>query len=102
MYRGKIDRYYKSDFNNAQPHIRAPGLATADDPLGPFTKHPLNPIMNSGHETTRFPFMGGIAAFAIHNGLEHNPIKPEAYSSRGLTQQQREQRAKAARPPQRP
>ena len=31
--------------------------------------------MNSGHETTLFPFMEGIAAFAIHNGLEHNTIQ---------------------------
>jgi len=75
VYKGKIYLYYKSDFNNAQPHVRAQGLATADDPLGPYTKHPLNPIMNSGHETTLFPFMGGIAAFAIHNGLEHNTIQ---------------------------
>jgi len=75
VYNGKIYLYYKSDFNNAHPHVRAHGLAVADDPLGPFTKHPLNPIMNSGHETTLFPFMEGIAAFAIHNGLEHNTIQ---------------------------
>jgi hypothetical protein len=75
VYRGKIYLYYKSDFNNANPHVRAHGLAIADDPLGPFTKHPLNPIMNSGHETTLFPFKEGIAAFAIHNGLEHNTIQ---------------------------
>lgn len=75
VYNGKIYLYYKSDFNNAQPHVRAHGLATANDPLGPFTKHPLNPIMNSGHETTLFPFMSGIAAFAIHNGIEHNTIQ---------------------------
>lgn len=75
VYKGNIYLYYKSDFNNRQPHVRAHGLATADEPFGPFTKHPLNPIMNSGHETTLFPFMGGIAAFAIHNGLEHNTIQ---------------------------
>ncbi|MCP5519993.1 MAG: family 43 glycosylhydrolase [Verrucomicrobiales bacterium] len=75
VYQGRIYLYYKSDFNNASPHVRGHGLAIADDPLGPFTKHPLNPIMNSGHETTLFPFRQGIAAFAIHNGLEHNTIQ---------------------------
>jgi len=75
VYKGQIYLYYKSDFNNAQPHVRAHGLATADDPLGPFTKHPLNPVMNSGHETTLFPFLEGIAALAIHNGIEHNTIQ---------------------------
>lgn len=34
----------------------AHGLVTAKNPLGPFEKHPLNPVMNSGHETTYWPF----------------------------------------------
>jgi hypothetical protein len=72
---GKLYLYYKSDFNDAPPRVRAQGLATADDPLGPFTKHPLHPVLNSRHETTRFPFMEGIAALAIHNGLDHNTIQ---------------------------
>ena len=75
VYKGKIYLYYKSDFNNAQPHVRAMDWPRPTIRSGPFTKHPLNPIMNSGHETTLFPFMEGIAAFAIHNGLEHNTIQ---------------------------
>lgn len=81
VYRGKIHLYYKSDANGRPLNIRMHGLATADDPLGPFTKHPLNPLMNSGHETTLFPFKTGIAAFAIHNGLEHNTVQ---YSPDGV------------------
>ena len=51
------------------------GLATADDPLGPFTKHPLNPVINSGHETTLFPFRKGMAALVIRDGNEHSTIQ---------------------------
>lgn len=75
VYRDKIYLYYKSDFNNASPHVRMHGVAIADDPLGPFVKHELNPVMNSGHETTLFPFGEGIAAFAIRHGMEHNTIQ---------------------------
>jgi hypothetical protein len=51
------------------------GLATADHPLGPFKKHQLNPVINSGHETTMFPFEGGIAALVIRDGNEHNTVQ---------------------------
>jgi hypothetical protein len=51
------------------------GLATADHPLGPFTKHPLNPVINSGHETTLFPFREGIAALVIKDGNEHFTVQ---------------------------
>ena len=62
VYRGRIYLYYKSDMNGKPNLVRAHGLAIADDPFGPFTKHLLNPVMNSGHETTLFPFKQGIAA----------------------------------------
>ncbi|MDP4624532.1 MAG: family 43 glycosylhydrolase [Akkermansiaceae bacterium] len=75
VYKGKIYLYYKSDCDGDPVIIRMHGLATADHPFGPFTKCPLNPIMNSGHETTLFPFKEGIAAFSIHNGIEHNTIQ---------------------------
>ena len=75
VYKGKIYLYYKSDFNGQPNLIRMQGLATADNPLGPFTKHPQNPIMNSGHETTMFPFKEGIAALVIRDGNEHNTIQ---------------------------
>lgn len=75
VYRGRIYLYYKSDMNG-QPHlVRLQGLAIADDPLGPFHKHPLNPVINSGHETTLFPFGSGIAALVIRDGLENETIQ---------------------------
>lgn len=67
--------YYKSDFDGDPNLVRMQGLAIADDPLGPLKKHPLNPVINSGHETTLFPFRKGIAAFVIRDGLEHSTIQ---------------------------
>ncbi len=79
VYRGKIYAYYKSAYNK-WPDLRdkyavAHGLAIADDPLGPFVKHRLNPVLNSGHETTYFPFKGGVAALAIKDGVERSTMQ---------------------------
>ncbi|MGJ8693351.1 MAG: glycoside hydrolase family 117 protein [Thalassotalea sp.] len=75
VHNGKIYLYYKSDFGTNRDLIRMQGVATADDPLGPFTKSPLNPVLNSGHETTLFPWKEGIAALVIRHGNEHNTIQ---------------------------
>lgn len=77
VHEGKVYLYYKSDFakSDTTKLVRMHGLAIADNPLGPFEKHPLNPIMNSGHETTLFPFKEGVAAFAIRDGNEMNTIQ---------------------------
>ncbi|WP_282037414.1 glycoside hydrolase family 117 protein [Saccharicrinis aurantiacus] len=75
VYKGKIYLYYKSDCDGEPNLVRMQGLATADNPLGPFTKHPLNPVINSGHETTLFPFKEGIAALVIKDGNEHFTVQ---------------------------
>jgi hypothetical protein len=75
VYKGKIYLYYKSDFDGDPRLIRMQGLAIADNPLGPFEKHPLNPVINSGHETTLFPFKEGIAALVIRDGNEHYTVQ---------------------------
>lgn len=79
VHEGKIYLYYKSDFDKREElsptKIRMHGLAIADNPLGPFKKHPLNPVLNSGHETTLFPFNKGVAALVIRDGQEHNTIQ---------------------------
>ncbi len=71
----KIYIYYKSDFGEAPDKVRMAGLATADNPLGPFTKCPLNPVITSGHETTLFPYKKGVAALVYKDGPEHNTIQ---------------------------
>ncbi len=75
VYNGKIYLYYKSDFDGTPNLVRMQGLAISENPLGPFEKHPLNPVLNSGHETTLFPFRSGIAALIIKDGNEHNTIQ---------------------------
>lgn len=78
VHDGKIYLYYKSDFSKQDAKrglVRMHGLAIADNPLGPFKKHALNPILAAGHETTLFPFKGGVAAFAIRDGNERNTIQ---------------------------
>lgn len=75
VHDGKIYIYYKSDFGGDKPLVRMQGLAIAEDPLGPFTKHPLNPVINSGHETTLFPWREGIAALVIKDGNEHYTVQ---------------------------
>ena len=75
VHDGKIYIYYKSDFGEKPNKVRMQGLAIADDPLGPFIKHPLNPVITSGHETTLFPFREGVAALVYKDGPEHNTIQ---------------------------
>lgn len=72
---GKIYIYYKSDFDGDPKLVRMQGLAIGDNPLGPFKKHPLNPVIASGHETTLFPFKEGMAALVIKDGNEHNTVQ---------------------------
>lgn len=79
VYKGKIYLYYKAAYNK-WPDIRdkyavGHGLAIAEDPLGPFEKHPLNPVLASGHETTYFPFKEGIATLAIKDGNERETMQ---------------------------
>jgi len=79
VYRGKFYTYYKAAYNK-WPGVRDKyavglGLAIADDPLGPYVKSPLNPVLNSGHETTFFPFKEGIAALVITDGNERSTVQ---------------------------
>lgn len=75
VHDGKIYIYYKSDFDEKTHRVRMQGVAIADNPLGPFEKHPLNPVLNSGHETTLFPYKEGIAALCIRDGNEHFTVQ---------------------------
>lgn len=71
----KIYLYYKSAFNRPDPVWVGGGLAIAENPLGPFEKHPLNPVLNSGHEVALFPFKEGVAAITHTDGNEHNTVQ---------------------------
>ncbi len=80
-FNGQIYFFYKSDYNHSDKLIRAIGLARANHPLGPFTREPKNPVLNSGHEITIFPYREGLAAIAIRDGHERNTIQ---YSEDGV------------------
>lgn len=84
VFNGKIYLYYKGqNFKMRDPNaiIRAQGLAVAENPLGPFVKSVLNPVINSGHETNFFPFRDGIATTVSIDGPEKNTVQ---YSSDGV------------------
>lgn len=75
VHNNKIYIYYKSSFNRPDKLWIAQGLAMSDSPEGPFVKHPLNPLLNSGHETILFPFKEGVASIQVQDGMEHNTIQ---------------------------
>jgi hypothetical protein len=78
-FKGKFYLYYKGEqmgeeitFGGRQ--IRH-GVAIADNPLGPYTKSPFNPISNSGHEICVWPYNNGIASLITTDGPERNTIQ---------------------------
>lgn len=75
VHDGKIYIYYKAAFNRPNTVWSGIGLAIAEDPIGPFEKHPLNPVQNSGHEICFFPFKEGVASLVIRDGPEHFTIQ---------------------------
>jgi hypothetical protein len=78
VHNGKIYIYYKSGLGERDAnhkHWDCWGVTIADSPEGPFVKHPLNPVMNSGHETILFPFKEGVAAIVGTDGIEHYTIQ---------------------------
>ena len=84
VYRGQIWLFYKGvQFGRTYRHDLGVGwgVATADDPRGPFVKSPLNPLTNSGHETFLYPFREGIVAVTSVEGPEKNTVQ---YAPDGL------------------
>ena len=93
VYRGRIWLYYKSDvwledengatvdrFDHMPPWLgrashRMHGVAIAERPEGPFAKSPMNPVSNSGHETTLFPYKEGVVSIIIKDGPEKNTVQ---------------------------
>ncbi|MCY3782137.1 MAG: family 43 glycosylhydrolase [Chloroflexi bacterium] len=77
-YRGQIWLYYKGvRYGRNYRHDLGIGwgVATADDPHGPFVKSALNPVTNSGHETFLYPFREGIVAITSLEGPEKNTVQ---------------------------
>ena len=51
------------------------GVAISDNLEGPYVKSPYNPITNSGHELSIWPYQGGITALIITDGPERNTLQ---------------------------
>lgn len=51
------------------------GVAISDNLVGPYEKSPYNPITNSGHELSVWPYQGGITALIITDGPERNTLQ---------------------------
>lgn len=84
VYKGKIWMYYGgSDFSKGDDWntVRMQGVAIADSPKGPFEKHELNPLTNSGRETFLYPYKEGIVTVLTFDGIEKNTIQ---YAKDGL------------------
>jgi len=77
VHKGRILIYYKGAPVERGPEyvLRMQGVAMAENPLGPFRKSPLNPVINSGHETCMWPWKGGVAALVALDGPEKNTIQ---------------------------
>ena len=76
LYReGKFWLYYKGE-GIGYHHMESKwGVATADSPLGPYTKSPYNPVTNSGHEVVVWQYDGGVAGLVNRCGPEKNTIQ---------------------------
>ena len=77
VHNGKILIYYKgAPIERGDEYVlRVQGVSFADNPLGPFTPSPKNPVINSGHETCMFPFEDGVAALIALDGPEKNTMQ---------------------------
>ncbi len=84
---GKYYLYYKSqgrlpwtpnitkgEFNKAHADISiATGVATADNPEGPYIKSKYNPVLMGGHGSMFWPYRNGVCA-TLPEGPERNSI----------------------------
>ncbi|GLR70520.1 glycoside hydrolase family 117 protein [Agaribacter marinus] len=79
VVKGKFFLYYKGETMGEEMNFGGReikhGVAIADNPLGPYTKSPLNPISNSGHEVVVWNFEGGVASLLTTDGPEKNTVQ---------------------------
>ncbi|GGZ84980.1 T9SS type A sorting domain-containing protein [Algibacter mikhailovii] len=78
-FKGKFYLYYKGERMGeekfcGQREIKW-GVAIADNPEGPYIKSEYNPITNTGHEVSVWPYKNGIAIIQHLDGPEKNTIQ---------------------------
>lgn len=78
---GQYWLYFKGRELTKSPSQTKMGVAIADDPTGPYRKHPANPVIASGHEVCVWPHREGVAAMLMPTGPEGNTVQ---YSPDGI------------------
>ncbi len=88
-YKGKYYLYYKGECNcrdnqgcknwcnpicDLSKQVKW-GVAISDNPTGPFVKSQYNPITNTGHEVSVWPFASGMVILQHKDGPEPNTIQ---------------------------
>ncbi len=78
-YKNKFYLYYKGERMGERLTFGGReikwGVAISDNLEGPYVKSPYNPITNSGHELSVWPYRGGISALIITDGPERNTLQ---------------------------
>lgn len=72
---GKYWLYYKGRERGKRAAETKMGVAIASDPLGPYVKHPENPLIGSGHEVCVWPHRWGVAAMIAPCGPEGKTVQ---------------------------
>jgi len=78
---GRYWLYYKGRELRLAPAQTKMGLAVADAPVGPFVKHPANPLIHSGHEVCVWCHREGVAALVAPAGPQGGTVQ---YSTDGI------------------
>ena len=87
--------YYKGRQRGQAPNQTRMGLAIASRPEGPYTRHPGNPVLDSGHEVCVWPHGTGVGCIVAPCGPQGGTLQ---YSEDGL----RFRRVRAIEPPRAP
>ena len=87
--------YYKGRQLGLAPNQTTMGLAVAARPEGPYTRHPANPVLDSGHEVCVWPHGAGLGCIVAPCGPRGGTLQ---YSADGV----RFQRVRAIEPPRAP
>ena len=79
FYNNKFYLYYKGERMGEENYCGQReikwGVAIADNPTGPYTKSEYNPITNTGHEVSVWPYQSGIAIIQHLDGPEKGTVQ---------------------------
>ncbi|MDO6761789.1 family 43 glycosylhydrolase [Tamlana sp. 2_MG-2023] len=79
FYKNKFYLYYKGERMGEDRYCGEReikwGVAIADSPTGPYIKSEYNPITNTGHEVSVWPYQNGIAIIQHLDGPEKGTIQ---------------------------